>query len=101
MTLEDLFKQANDLRTGAVAFCDSVGFRQTSADLMIPLDRIPKTNMVSWAKGTRAIPLGRSERAQNSHIMRNKILKLVSAIDLYLYAKEHGVESAMIWKLSQ
>lgn len=101
MTLEDLQKQANHLRTDAVAFCDRVGFRQTSADLMIPLDRIPKTNMVSWARGTRGIPIGPSERAQNSHMMRNKILKLVSAIELYLYAKEHGVERAMIWKLSQ
>lgn len=101
MTLEDLHKQADNLRADAIAFCDRVGFRQTSADLMIPLDRIPKTNMISWARGTRYIPIGPSERAQNSHHMRKKILKLLSAIELYLYAKEHGVESAMIWKLSQ
>ena len=90
-----------DLRQETVAFCDRVGFHQTSTDLMGTLETVHKTTAVKWAY-TRQIlgsPL-KTERARNTETMRVMLERMSRAIEVYLYAKEHGVEAAMIWKLT-
>lgn len=101
MTLEDLYRRAADLRTETVAFCDRVGFNQTGSDLMGDLETVHKKSAVKWAYTKRSMfsPL-KSERARNTETMRVMIERMSRAIEVYLYAKEHGVEKAMIWKLS-
>ena len=101
MTLDDLFQRAVKLRAEAVAFCDRVGFDQTASDLMGAIETVHKSTAVKWAytKHSLSSPL-KSERARNTETMRVMIERMARAIDVYLYAKEHGVEAAMIWKLS-
>lgn len=101
MTLEDLHKRAAGLRAEAVAFCDSVGFHQTASDLMGNLEVVHKTNAAKWAYTKSIMGLApKSERARHTETMRAKIVRMTGAVEIYLYAKEHGVEAAMIWKLS-
>lgn len=99
MTLEELHKRAMDLRQEAVTFCDSAGFKQTSSDIMGSLEMVAKRNAIVWARSRWR--WGDKRSATNTEIMRHKIIKMANAIDVYLYAKQHGVEAAMIWKLSQ
>ena len=102
MTLDDLLKRAMDLRAEAVAFCDRVGFHQTASDLMGSLETVHKSTAIQWAYTRQVLhnsPM-KSERARNTETMRQMLARMGRAIDVYLYAKEHGVEAAMIWKLS-
>jgi hypothetical protein len=102
MTLEELHQRAQDLRREAVAFCDRVGFRQTAGDLMGNLETVHKTTAIKWAYAKHhLLSTPKSDRARNTETMRVMIERMGRAIDVYLYAKEHGVEAAMIWKLSQ
>lgn len=102
MTLDDLLKRAMDLRAETVAFCDSVGFHQTSSDLMGNLEKVHKSTAIQWAYTRQYLqdsPM-KTERARNTETMRHMLARMGRAIDVYLYAKQHGVDAAMIWKLT-
>jgi signal recognition particle GTPase len=102
MTLEDLRKLAEKNRSDTVAFCDSAGFLQTASDLMGPLEKVHKSTAIKWAYTVQTFvsPM-KTDRARNTETMRVMIERMARSIDVWLYAKEHGVEAAMIWRLSR
>lgn len=101
MTLDDLHKRATTLRAETIAFCDSVGFAQHSVDIMGSFEKVLATSAVAWARRGPWGKAGKSDRSHHTETMRKKTVAMANAIEIYLYAKEHGVEAAMIWKLSQ
>lgn len=103
MTLEELHQRAMKLRHETVAFCDATGFRQHSVDIMGPLEKVIKTTAVSWSRGKHGYQtiIGSPETSPNRDKVMKMTARMADAIDVYLYAKQHGVEAAMIWKLSR
>lgn len=96
MTLEELHNLAMKARQEAVAACDAAGMGQTAKDLMVPLAAIPLANVVQWAKMHQ-----HSKHRPQLNTAAKLIVKAARQIQVYLYAQQHGVDAAMIWKLSQ
>lgn len=96
MTLEDLHGRALLLKREAQLFCDQSGF-QTAADLMVNLESFVQSGVLRWARDLH-------RPSKNRPILDKvaaKIREAGNAAEVYLYAKTHGVEAAMIWKLSK
>ena len=102
MILEDLYQRAMKRRAEVVEFCDRVGFKQTAGDLMGNLENIhQRVNYIKWTYAPHTSDTPKSQRARDMATMWIMIEDMAEAIELYLYAKEHGIEAAMLWKLGK
>ena len=97
MTLDELFQRAVILQDETVAFCTGAGFPQTASDITGPFERVIKSSAILWARDAR-YPFRPTSTTETTVKM---IARMADAIEVYLVAKDQGIDEALLWKLGK